>query len=84
MRSQLGQGFRDNLDELSSRKLLKVEQEIASPQSAHIHLRAWGARAPELVRQQLSESGQSSSHAASRACWSRAAWLLIVVRAVHL
>lgn len=44
MRSQLGQRLRDNLDELSSRKLLKVEQEIASPQSTHIHLRALGER----------------------------------------
>ncbi|MGY3371962.1 glycine C-acetyltransferase [Bradyrhizobium sp. GM2.4] len=44
MRSQFGQRLRDNLDELSSRKLLKVEQEIASPQSTHIHLRALGER----------------------------------------
>ncbi|MGY3033938.1 glycine C-acetyltransferase [Bradyrhizobium sp. USDA 4354] len=44
MRSQLGQRLRDNLNELSSRKLLKVEQEITSPQSTHIHLRALGER----------------------------------------
>ncbi|MCK1544301.1 glycine C-acetyltransferase [Bradyrhizobium sp. 179] len=44
MRIQLDERLRDDLDQLSSRKLLKVEQEIASPQSAHIHLRAHGAR----------------------------------------
>lgn len=44
MRSQLDERIRDNLDELSSRKLLKVEQEIASPQSTHIRLRAFGER----------------------------------------
>ncbi|MCK1615963.1 glycine C-acetyltransferase [Bradyrhizobium sp. 159] len=44
MRSQLDGRIRDNLDELSSRKLLKDEQEIASPQSTHIHLRALGER----------------------------------------
>lgn len=44
MRSQLDERIRDNLDELLSRKLLKVEQEIASPQSTHIHLRALGER----------------------------------------
>lgn len=44
MRSQLRQRLRDNLDELTSRNLLKVEQEIASPQSAHIQLRGLGER----------------------------------------
>jgi len=44
MRSLFGQRLRDNLDELSSRKLLKIEQEIASPQSTHVHLRALGER----------------------------------------
>lgn len=44
MRSQLDERLRENLSELSSRKLLKVEQEIASPQSTHIHLRAHGER----------------------------------------
>ncbi|MGY3347076.1 MULTISPECIES: glycine C-acetyltransferase [unclassified Bradyrhizobium] len=44
MRSQLDERIRDNLDELSSRKILKVEQEIASPQSTHIQLRALGER----------------------------------------
>ncbi|MCK1593304.1 glycine C-acetyltransferase [Bradyrhizobium sp. 164] len=44
MRSQFGQRLRDNLGVLSSRRLLKVEQEIASPQSTHIHLRALGER----------------------------------------
>lgn len=44
MRQHLGERLRDDLDELSSRKLLKVEQELSSPQSAHIHLRALGER----------------------------------------
>ncbi|WFU80537.1 glycine C-acetyltransferase [Bradyrhizobium sp. CIAT3101] len=44
MRSLFGQRLRDNLDQLSSRKLLKIEQEIASPQSTHVHLRALGER----------------------------------------
>ncbi|MCK1335156.1 glycine C-acetyltransferase [Bradyrhizobium sp. 38] len=44
MPSQIGQRLRGNLDELSSRNLLKVEQEIVSPQSTHIYLRALGER----------------------------------------
>ncbi|MGY3078178.1 glycine C-acetyltransferase [Bradyrhizobium sp. LM6.10] len=44
MRSQIGQRLRGNLDELSSRNLLKIEQEIVSPQSTHIYLRALGER----------------------------------------
>jgi glycine C-acetyltransferase len=44
MRRQLRERLRDDLDELSSRKLLKVEQEIASPQCARIYLRALGQR----------------------------------------
>ncbi|WFU39985.1 glycine C-acetyltransferase [Bradyrhizobium sp. CB82] len=44
MQQQFDQRLRDNLDELSSRKLLKIEQEIVSPQSAQINLRAMGER----------------------------------------
>ncbi|WP_407151123.1 glycine C-acetyltransferase [Bradyrhizobium sp. ORS 86] len=44
MRHPLCERLRDELDELSSRKLLKAEREIASPQSAHINLRAVGER----------------------------------------
>lgn len=70
MRSQLGQRLRDNLDELSSRKLPRVEQEIASPQLAHIHLRALGE--PELLNMCANNSLGLANHgrAASRACRS--------------
>ena len=44
MRQELGERLRDDLDGLRSRKLLKVEQEISSPQSAYIQLRAMGER----------------------------------------
>lgn len=44
MRHPLCERLRDELDELASRKLLKTEREIASPQSARIHLRAQGER----------------------------------------
>ncbi|MCK1293186.1 glycine C-acetyltransferase [Bradyrhizobium sp. 30] len=44
MQRQLCERLRDDLDELSSRNLLKVEREIASPQSAHIQLRGLGGR----------------------------------------
>lgn len=44
MRQRICERLRDDLDWLSSRKLLKSEQEIASPQSAHIHLRSLGDR----------------------------------------
>lgn len=44
MEQKFGERLRNDLDELSSRKLLKLEREIASPQSAHIHLRTLGER----------------------------------------
>ncbi|MES5488607.1 glycine C-acetyltransferase [Bradyrhizobium sp. INPA03-11B] len=44
MRQQLCERLNGGLHELSWRKLLKVEQEIVSPQSAHIQLRSLGGR----------------------------------------
>lgn len=43
-KQELGERLRDHLHDLSSRKLLKIEQEVVSPQSAHIRLRALGER----------------------------------------
>lgn len=44
MRQEVGERLREDLDELSSRKLLKIEQELASSQSAHIRLCGLGER----------------------------------------
>ena len=41
MRRQFRERLRDGLDELSSRKLLKVEQEIASPSTAASNYAHW-------------------------------------------